>query len=262
MQWLPWRAVWWSSHKRGGARTDPPHRSPSWAWVYCLFMVADKSSTDPTRRYGTPMRWVMFFAGVWIMTLGIALTVHADLGTTPISTVPAAIAAASPLSFGVITILMSFVFVLAQKLILRRRFTTFQYWQFLVAFVFGGLCDVSLYLTDFIHPGHYLWQWVTMLIGVLLVSFGVFLQILPRILYSPGEGIVAAITLASGWRFGTVKQFFDWLLTLIAVAIGLIFVGELSGVREGTVFAAFAVGGMVKVYQRLYDTYLRRNLHP
>ncbi|MBD8030594.1 YczE/YyaS/YitT family protein [Corynebacterium gallinarum] len=223
-------------------------------------MVADKTSRDPSKRYSTPVRWGMFFLGVWIMTIGIALTVHADLGTTPISTVPAAIAAASSLSFGVVTVLISIVLVIAQKVILRSRFVTFQYWQFLVAVVFGALCDVSLYMMDFIQPSNYLWQWVTVIVGAIMVSLGVFLQILPRILYSPGEGIVAAITIASGWRFGTVKQLFDWSLILIAVAIGLMFVGELVGVREGTIFAAFAVGGFVKLYQRLYDAHLRRPL--
>lgn len=204
----------------------------------------------------------MFFSGIWIMTIGIAFTVHAELGTTPISTVPAAIAAATPLSFGVITILMSFIFVLAQVLLLRRRFVVFQYWQLLVSFVFGGLCDVSLQMTAGLQPTNYVVQWGFVLVGTVLVAFGVFLQILPRILYSPGEGIVAALVIVTGWRFGTVKQFFDWSLVIIAVAIGLIFVGELAGVREGTVFAAFAVGGLIKVFQRIYEAYLRRKANP
>ena len=200
----------------------------------------------------------MFFSGIWIMTIGIAFTVHAELGTTPISTVPAAIAAATPLSFGVITILMSFIFVLAQVLLLRRRFFVFQYWQLLVSFVFGGLCDVSLQMTAGLQPTNYVVQWGFVLVGTVLVAFGVFLQILPRILYSPGEGIVAALVIVTGWRFGTVKQFFDWSLVVIAVVIGLLLVGELTGVREGTVFAAFAVGGLVKIFQRIYEASLRR----
>ena len=200
----------------------------------------------------------MFFSGIWIMTIGIAFTVHAELGTTPISTGPAAIAAATPLSFGVITILMSFIFVLAQVLLLRRRFFVFQYWQLLVSFVFGGLCDVSLQMTAGLQPTNYVVQWGFVLVGTVLVAFGVFLQILPRILYSPGEGIVAALVIVTGWRFGTVKQFFDWSLVVIAVVIGLLLVGELTGVREGTVFAAFAVGGLVKIFQRIYEASLRR----
>lgn len=86
------------------------------------------------------------------MMVGVALTVHAALGTTPISTVPAA---TSPLSFSVTNILMSLVFDLAQVLILRRRFAFFQFWQLLVAFLFGILCDDSLVMTDFINPRNY-----------------------------------------------------------------------------------------------------------
>lgn len=170
LQWLPWRAVWWSSHNRGGAR-------------------GDLATTDPHRGP---------------VALGTPLLAWAPR-SSPRCRLPSQLPHLYPC-----------------------RLVAFQYWQFLVALVFGGLCDVSFYLTDFIHPGHYLWQWAVMLIGVILVSFGMFLQILPRILFSPGEGIVAAITLASGWRIGTVKQFFDRSLTLIAVAIGRIFVGELS----------------------------------
>src|SRR5699024_9951812 len=135
-----------------------------------FLMVADKTSRDPSKRYSTPVRWGMFFLGVWIMTIGIALTVHADLGTTPISTVPAAIAVASSLSFGVVTVLISIVLVIAQKVILRSRFVTFQYWQLLVALVFGALCDVSLYMMDSIQPSNYLWQWGTVILGAIMVS--------------------------------------------------------------------------------------------
>lgn len=225
-------------------------------------MALDKNSTDPARRYSKTTRWLLFFLGVWVMTVGIALTVHANLGTTPISTVPAAIAAATSLSFGISTILLSLLFVVLQMLILRRRFAPFQLWQFLVAFVFGGLCDLSLAMTAFIQPGNYLSQWLMVLIGMVLVSLGVFTQVLPKILYAPGEGIVVAIAMATRWRFGTVKQCFDWSLVVLAIIISLVFVGHVVGVREGTVFAAFAVGGLVKVYQRIYDAALRRRRHP
>lgn len=225
-------------------------------------MALDKNSMDPAKRYRTSTRWLLFFFGLWVMTIGIAVMIHADLGTTPISTVPAAIAAATPFSFGVITIPMSMLFVFAQMLILRREFARFQLWQLLIAVVFGLLCDLSLVMTAFVQPGNYILQWAAVVVGTVLVSLGVFLQILPRILYSPAEGIVVVIALATGWRFGTVKQCFDWLLVVVAVGISLIFVGELAGVREGTVFAAVAVGGLAKLYQRMYDQALRSRRHP
>lgn len=223
-------------------------------------IMADRFAADPAKRYSLPTRWALFFFGLWIMTVGIALMVHAALGITPISTVPVAVAAAVPLSFGVLTIFLNLGFVVLQILILRRQFQLFQLWQLLVAVFFGVMCDVSLAMTGFLNPGSYPAQLLLMLAGMVLISLGVFTQVLPRILYAPGEGIVVAITIATGWKFGTVKQIFDWTLVLIAAAFSLLVIGNLVGVREGTVAAAFAVGGLTKLYQRWYDAAVRRRI--
>ncbi|WP_222115534.1 YitT family protein [Kocuria palustris] len=218
-----------------------------------------KSSEPPARpampapEFGLPVRWLLFAAGVGIMSVGIAVSVHAALGTSPISTVPAALAGPLPLSFGRITILMNLVFVAVQAILLRRRFHPINILQIAVAVIFGWLCDVSLRLTGFLQPADYLQQWLLVILGAVLVSIGVFIQVLPRILYIPGEGIVAAIATVSGWQFGTVKQCFDWFLVILAVILSLWLSGELQGVREGTVFAAFVVGGLVKTYQRWWN---------
>lgn len=96
------------------------------------------------------------------------------------------------------------------------------------------------------------------ILGTVLVALGVFLEVLPKILYVPGEGVVVAISQVAGWRFGTVKQCFDWSLVIIAAVLSLLLMGRLEGVREGTVFAAFAVGGIVKIFERIYAAVVRR----
>lgn len=217
--------------------------------------VPDQSSSrNPAEDYGIITRWVLFLVGLSTMTVGIAISVHAVLGTSPISTVPAALAAATPLSLGTITVIMNLIFVVAQLLLLRRDFRLFNLLQIAVAFFFGAMCDVSLALTNSMVPHNYFEQWLMVVLGAVLVALGVFLEVLPRLLYVPGEGVVAAIAKVSGWKFGTVKQCFDWSLVIIAAALSLILLGELVGVREGTVFAAFAVGGFVKIFQRIYDS--------
>lgn len=219
---------------------------------------ATSSPPNPVEDASPVVRWMVFLLGLWIMTVGIAVSVHAGLGTSPISTVPAALVRIVPLSFGTLTVIMNVLYVVAQIVLLRSRFTPINYSQFVIAFVFGALCDLSLQMTAFLEPTTYLQQWVLVVIGAALVGLGVFIEVLPRLVYVPGEGIVAAIATIGGWNFGTVKQCFDWALVVVAVIISLVFIGQLSGVREGTVFAAFAVGGFVKVYQRMWDAILRR----
>lgn len=207
----------------------------------------------PESDLSLPVRWLLFVIGVWIMSIGIAISVHAALGTSPISTVPAALAASIPLSFGEITILMNLAFVGVQALLLCRRFHPLNILQIAVAVAFGWLCDVSLRMTAFLQPESYPQQWLLVVLGAVVVSIGVFVQVLPRVLYIPGEGIVVAIAVVTGRQFGTIKQCVDWSLVIVAVALSLALAGRLEGVREGTVFAAFAVGALVRFYQRWWD---------
>lgn len=206
-------------------------------------------------RFPLLVRWLLFLLGVAVMSLVIALTIHADLGTTPISTPPAALAAWN-LTVGQWTIIFNALLVVIQIVLLRRGFTFMGYLQVGVAVVFGLLCILSLRMTDFLAPEAYWQKWVLALIGSLVVAVGVFIEVLPGLLYVPGEGVISAIV--TGWNFGTVKQCFDWSLVILAVVLSLILNGHIVGVREGTVFAAFAVGAIVRVLQRLDAERLRK----
>lgn len=211
----------------------------------------------PEDRFSLPVRWLLFLAGVAVMSLGIALTLHADLGTTPISTPPAALAAWS-MTVGQWTIIFNALLVVLQVVLLRRRFTLMGYLQFGVAIVFGLLCDLALHLTGFVAPEAYWEKWLLVILGTVIVACGVFLEVLPGLLYVPGEGLITAIVAVTGWDFGIVKQCFDWSLVIIAVVLSLILNGEIVGVREGTVFAAFAVGALVRVFHHFDMERLRR----
>jgi len=201
-------------------------------------------------RAGSLRRWLTFLLGVWVMSIGIALSVHGQLGTSPISNIPAVIDAATDLSIGSMVVALNIFFVFMQMLILRRRFKAFQLVQIPIAIIFGMLVDLSYYLTSWVQPDHYIMKWVVTILAALILGVGVYIQIQPKLIYLPGEGIVMALTQVTNVRFGTMKQIFDWSLVIIAVILSLVLLQRLEGVREGTVFAAFAVGGVVKAIER------------
>ena len=70
----------------------------------------------------------MFLLGLFSMSIGIALSCRADLGTSPISSVPWVLSMIMPLTFGEITILMNVVFIAAQPILMRKT-----YWRDLIA---------------------------------------------------------------------------------------------------------------------------------
>lgn len=64
----------------------------------------------------------------------------------------------------------------------------------------------------------------------------------------------------TGIALSTAKLIFDWVVVIIAAVLSLVCLGMLSGVREGTVIAAFGVGLCLKVINRLWREPLARFL--
>ena len=59
-------------------------------------------------------RIIMFICGIAAMTFGIALSCKANLGTSPISSVPWVLSLCTPFSVGFLTIAMNLCFLLAR----------------------------------------------------------------------------------------------------------------------------------------------------
>ena len=60
------------------------------------------------------------------MGLGVALSVIASLGTSPISCFPYVVSEILPVSVGTVTFIMNFIFLLAQIAILKKDFNPWQ----------------------------------------------------------------------------------------------------------------------------------------
>jgi len=194
------------------------------------------------------------------MAFGIALSIKADLGTTPISSLPYVLSLGVPLSMGAITVIMHVCLIAMQIVLLRRNYQPIQLLQLLVALIFGVFTDVTIYLVNASQPAtHFSEQWALCLVGILLVAFGVFLEVRARLIYLAGEGACLAISRVFRLEFGKVKVGFDCSLVVLAVLSGWGLFGRVQGVREGTVISAILVGILVRLFaQRL--TLLNRSL--
>lgn len=206
-----------------------------------------------TRTENLSFRCSIFVVGLFFMAFGIALSIKADLGTTPISSLPYVLSLGLPLSMGVITVLMHVCFVVMQIALLRRNYQPIQLLQLLVALIFGVFTDVTIYLVDASQPAtSHTARWSLCLAGILLVAFGVFLEVRARLIYLAGEGVCLAISRVFRLEFGKVKVGFDCSLVALAVLSAWGLFGKVQGVREGTVISAILVGILVRLFaQRL-----------
>ncbi|WP_241228224.1 YczE/YyaS/YitT family protein [Corynebacterium hylobatis] len=198
-------------------------------------------------------RALIFTLGLFLMSLGVAVTVRAALGTAPISSLPTVLSLATGLTVGTWVVLFCLVVLAIEILLLRRRFPPVQLLQLPVTFLFGWFVDLSMAVTWWLEPANYAMQWVWTVVGAVVVALGVYLEVWPRLTYTPPEGLVTAITIITRAPFSKVKMIFDWSLVAISALLSLVLMGGLHGVREGTVFAAFAVGLVMTVIGNLHE---------
>ena len=197
--------------------------------------------------------WALFIPGLFVMAFGVAFSIKANLGTSPISSLPYIISVITPLSVGTATIVLHCVLIALQILILRKRYQLFQLLQLPIAILFGYLTDFSIAVTDGISYSSYWQQVILCIIGILLVGIGVWMEVRSKIITLAGEGLVLAICQVKPIKFGNMKVIFDVSLVVTSCILGLLFAGGIKGVREGTVAAAVCVGLITKLINRIFE---------
>ena len=122
--------------------------------------------------------------------------------------------------------------------------------QIPISILFGYFIDWSMILLGFVNPSFYLMKIIYLLIGCLILGFGVYTEVLANVAMLPGESFVRAIVMTWHTEFGVTKICFDVSMTVIAGVLSFVFAGKLDGVREGTVIAALLVGFIARLFGR------------
>lgn len=196
-------------------------------------------------------RYLVFLFGLFISSFGVSLITKANLGTSPISAIPYVLSLNFPFTLGQFTIAFSLFLILLQLFILRRNFKAEHLLQIPISVAFGYFIDLTMVLLGFVAPGSYPVKLVALLIGCVILGFGVYLEVIADVAMLPGESFVRAVTQTWKTDFGTTKVCFDVSMTVIAAITSLVLAHTLYGVREGTVIAALMVGFIARLFGRL-----------
>ena len=105
-----------------------------------------------------------------------------------------------------------------------------------------------MYLFFWVNPQNYFIKVITLILGCLVLGFGVYIEVVADVVILPGESFVRAIVQTWHTNFGTTKIIFDSFMTIIAGVLSFIFSGRLNGVHEGTVIAALLVGFIARLF--------------
>ena len=192
-------------------------------------------------------RYLIFLVGLFVNSLGVSLITKANLGTSPISSIPYVLSLNFPFRLGNFTIFFSIFLIVLQLIILRKNFKLEHILQIPVSIIFGYFIDLTMILFSWVNPEAYIMKIVYLLIGCLILGVGVYMEVLADVVMLPGESFVRAIVLTWKTNFGTTKICFDVSMSVIAAVLSFVFAGRLAGGREGTVIAALLVGFIARL---------------
>lgn len=187
-------------------------------------------------------RYAILLLGLFISSLGVSVITKADLGTSPISSIPYVLSLHFPFTLGEFTIVFSLFLIVLQLFILGKNFKLEHVLQIPVSIAFGYFIDLTMLMLGSMAPSNYVEKALYLLVGCLILGVGVYLEIVANVVMLPGESFVRAVVFRWGTEFGVTKVYFDVTMTVVAAALSFLFMGTLSGVREGTLVAALLVG--------------------
>lgn len=210
---------------------------------------AKMSKKELTRRY------LLFVISLFISALGVAITKKGELGVSPISSVANALSMQfSFLTLGNWLIIWNCVLILGQILLMKRKFQLIQLLQIPLSLLFGYFTDFGMWLMSLFEIDGYIIRIIFVIIGTLVLFFGISLSVIANVVMNSGEAFVKALADSLHKNFGNLKVFFDVSCVVTAVILSLVFFNmKIEGTREGTIVAALLTGIVVKFYLKFLN---------
>ncbi|MEY8436436.1 DUF6198 family protein [Atopobiaceae bacterium 24-176] len=205
---------------------------------------------------GVLARVTLMAVGVLLVGMSVALSKHSLTGTTPISVVPAVFYdlfqdnGITAVSLGMCSFAMNALCLVAELVLLRRRFPVAQLLQVPVVLAMSASVDMWMLLFDPIPNDVYPVQLLCTVVSVAVLALGVYLQTTADLLMTPGDALASVISRLSGHTYHRVKVAFDVVLVAAGAAFSLLFFSELRNVREGTVLAAVGTGFVIALWAK------------
>lgn len=213
-------------------------------------------------RKSQPIQWVfrvlIYILGLFFMAIGVAISVNANLGISPVNSLPYVISQISGFALSTCVIGVFTVYIIAQIVLLRRDFNWINLTQLIFSTIFGYFVDFAKWLlADFYIPT-YAGRLVMLAISIVVVSLGVELYLEVELVPMPMEGMTLALSKVTKKPFPNVKIAVDCTVVLLGLVLSLVFLRRLDGVREGTIIAAVVTGKIIALVKKPLGPMIRR----
>lgn len=198
----------------------------------------------------TAKRYILLIISLFFSAFGVAFTRHGALGVSPISSVANVLSLKfESISLGTWLIIWNGLLIVGQALILRKNFKLIELLQIPVSFLFGYFTDIGMLCVQIISAQAYAVRLALVLLGTVVLGFGISLSVIANVVMNSGEAFVKAVAMSTHKEFGNIKIGFDISCVIMSVLLSLVFFRfRVVGTREGTLIAAMCTGLVVKFF--------------
>lgn len=207
-------------------------------------------------QYG--IRVLIYCGALFLMAVGVALSVNSNLGVSPVNSLPYVISQIIHVQMGTcVTVLFCF-YILLQVMILRREFQPVNLLQILFSTIFGYFVDFAKMLVGGFALPTYAGKLTMLAASIFLIALGVMLYIDVELVPMPMEGLSSCIAKKLGKPFPTMKTVVDCVVVLTGVVLSFLFLGKLDGIREGTILTAAVTGKLIAMFRKWLSPTVKR----
>lgn len=207
-------------------------------------------------------RILIYCAGLFIMAMGVSFSGRADLGMSPVNSIPYVLSEVfTELSMGNWIIIIFSLYIVIQFILLGHDFQPWRILQLICTVLFGYFTDFTNFMAGIFLPDPssmdfspvliYFIRLLYLFISMVLIALRILLYLAPDLISLPGEGIMQVIACKINRPLPFVKMCFDCTVSAAALVISLLYFRQFHGIREGTVIAAFGVGRILSLYDPL-----------
>ncbi|MCL1990390.1 MAG: DUF6198 family protein [Defluviitaleaceae bacterium] len=190
-------------------------------------------------------RGILYVLGLLVAAFGVAFAINSNLGLSPMNSFPYVLSQVSGINMGTWVTSLLIFYILLQVIILRKEFRLVDVLQFLFAFIFGYFVDFTRWIIGDFRIPTYVGQLVMLLFAIVLIATGITLFMRAQLVNLPTEGLVDAISKKVEKPFGKVAVVVHTFTVLLGIVISFVFLGQVTGIREGTVLSALLIGKLI-----------------
>mgnify|MGYP004459680191 CR=1 FL=1 len=198
---------------------------------------------------------LVYVVGMFILAIGLTLNTKANLGVSPIISVPYSISQITGLNFGDLTFVVYAIFVVVQIIIHIRlknhKRIVSDILQLPLSLIFTRLLNIfSTYIPTAQNLGI---RFIVLTLAIICTGVGAAMSLSMQLVPNPGDGIVQSLAEGFNKSVGLTKNLFDCFNLCITLCISIFIAHQIVGVGIGTVIAVLGVGRVIALFHHIFE---------